>query len=58
MPLLGTKKFDYEVTLKSGKDVFTEYVIANDNEHAAWAALELSTNRNCQLINVRRSDEW
>jgi len=58
MPLLGTKKFDYEVTLKSGKDVFKEYVIAKDNEHAAWAALELSTNRNCQLINVRRNDVW
>ena len=58
MPLLGKKKFDYEVTLNCGDEVVTEYVIANDNEHAAWAALELSTNRKCQLINVRRSDEW
>ena len=44
----------FEVTLSSG----TRYILAPDSEHAAWSALELSQERNEQLINVRQQDEW
>jgi len=33
-------------------------VLAQDSEHAAWTALELSLDREEELIDVRRSDEW
>ena len=33
-------------------------VLAQDKEHAAWTALELSLDREEELIDVRRSDEW
>lgn len=58
MPLLGNKHYDYEVILDDGENIFTEYVIAKDNEHAAWTALELSNDRTCTLKNVRRCDDW
>jgi hypothetical protein len=59
LALLGLQKMDeYEVQLKYGEELFTEYVLAPDSEHAAWAALELSTNRNMTLHNVRMIDEW
>jgi hypothetical protein len=59
MPLLGRTKYeDYEVLLRDGDDVFTEYVVASNSEQAAWSALELSTHRNCELINVRVCDAW
>ena len=45
---------EYEITLSSG----VWYLLAPDSEHAAWNALELSRERNDQLLNVRRSDEW
>ena len=44
----------YEVTLSSG----TRYLLAPDSEQAAWSALELSRERNDELVNVRLSDEW
>lgn len=44
----------YEVTLRSG----TMHLLAPDSESAAWQALELSQERNDELINVRLSDEW
>lgn len=59
MPLLGRTKYeDYEVLLRDGDDVFTEYVVASNSEQAAWSALELSTHRGCELINVRVCDAW
>ncbi len=44
----------YEVTLRSG----TISLLAPDSESAAWMALELSRERNDELVNVRLSDEW
>jgi hypothetical protein len=45
---------EYEITLRSG----VWYLLAPDSEHAAWNALELSRERNDQLLNVRQTDEW
>ena len=59
LALLGQSKYiDYEITLQDGDDVFTEYVMATSSEQAAWSALELSTHRGCELINVRVCDAW
>jgi len=44
----------YEVTLSSG----VVHLLAPDSEQAAWNALELSRERNDELINVRQADEW
>ena len=44
----------YEVTLRSG----TIHLLAPDSEAAAWMALELSHERNDELVNVRQADEW
>ena len=45
-----------------GKDsvgnVRVEYVLAPDVERAAWQAMELSSQRNCTLTDVRMCDEW
>ena len=45
---------EYEITLSSG----VWYLLAPDSEQAAWNALELSHERNDQLINVKQSNEW
>ena len=60
MALLGRVRFDeYEVKLINDVgDVFIEYVLAPDSERAAWQALELSSQRNCTLKDVRMCDEW
>ena len=59
MPLSGTTQWkEYEVLLQKGDELFLEYVVAKDLEHAAWSALELSTHRNCTLKNVSLTDEW
>lgn len=39
----------YAVVLSTG----TEYILAPDSEHAAWQALELSTDRDVKLLDVR-----
>ena len=44
----------YEVTLRSG----TMHLLAPDSESAAWMALELSRERDDELVNVRQADEW
>ena len=44
----------YEVTLRSG----VMCLLAPDSEAAAWMALELSRERDDELINVRQADEW
>ena len=59
MPLLGKQRLDeYAVVLEDGEERWTEFVYAPNLEHAAWSALELSTNRNAQLKDVIRTDEW
>ena len=59
MPLSGTTNWkEYEVLLQNGDELFLEYVVAKDAEHAAWSALELSKHRNCTLKNVSLTDEW
>ena len=45
---------EYEITLSSG----VWYLLAPDSEQAAWNALELSRERNDQLLNVKQTDEW
>ena len=45
---------EYEITLRSG----VWYLLAPDSEQAAWRALELSRERNDQLLNVKQTDEW
>ena len=49
------KLYKYEVTLSHGNPFF---ILATDSMHAAYSALELSTERNNKLINVRLTDEW
>jgi len=44
----------YEVTLRSG----VIHLLAPDSEAAAWMALELSLERDDELLNVRQADEW
>lgn len=44
----------YDVTLRSG----TISLLAPDSESAAWMALELSFERDDELIDVRQADEW
>lgn len=44
----------YEVILGSG----VMRLLAPDSETAAWLALELSRERDDELINVRQADEW
>ena len=44
----------YAVTLSSG----TMHLLAPDSESAAWMALELSHERDDELLNVRQADEW
>lgn len=59
MPLLGTTKWKtWEVKLDNGEDIEIAYVLAQDVQHAAWQALELSKHRNCKLKDVRLTDEW
>jgi len=54
MPLTKNTPRVYEVTLSSG----TRYILAPNSEDAAWSALELSHERNDELINVKLKDEW
>ena len=60
MALLGKLHYDeYEVRMMNDVgDVRVEYVLAPDVERAAWQALELSSQRNCTLKDVRMCDEW
>lgn len=53
MPALKT----FQVVLKGKPSL---YILARDSERAAWQALELSEDRNAELIDVRlfRDEEW
>ena len=60
MALLGRTRHDeYEVRMQDNVgNVHLEYVLAPDVERAAWQAMELSSQRNCTLKDVRLCDEW
>ncbi len=60
MALLSRTHYDeYEVKLTDDVgNVRVEYVLSPSSEHAAWQALELSSQRNCTLKDVRICDEW
>jgi len=60
MPLLGTQPLrEYEVKMINDVgNVVVDYVLAPDVERAAWQSLELSSQRNCTLKDVRLCDEW
>lgn len=60
MALLGRVRHDeYEVKMVNDVgDVIVDYVLAPDVERAAWQAMELSSQRNCTLKDVRMCDEW
>ena len=46
---------EYIVTLSNNEPI---YILARNSMEAAYNALELSTDRNCKLIDVRLCDEW
>ncbi len=52
---LPQKLEEYTVTLSSGEEM---YILAANAIEAAYSALELSTDRHTDLINVRLTDEW
>ena len=60
LALLGLQRHDeYEVRMMTDVgDMLIEYVLAPDVERAAWQAMELSSQRNCTLKDVRLCDEW
>ena len=60
MALLGRQNHnEYEVMMMTDVgDMLIEYVLAPDVERAAWQAMELSSQRNCTLKDVRLCDEW
>ena len=60
MPLPGTQPLqEYEVKMINDVgNVVVDYVLAPDVERAAWQSLELSSQRNCTLKDVRQCDEW
>ena len=50
---------EYEVKMINDVgNVVIDYVLAPDVERAAWQSLELSSQRNCTLKDVRQCDEW
>ena len=50
---------EYEVKMINDVgNVVVDYVLAPDVERAAWQSLELSSQRNCTLKDVRQCDEW
>ena len=50
---------EYEVKMITPVgNVVVDYVLAPDVERAAWQALELSSQRQCTLKDVRMCDEW
>lgn len=60
LALLGVQKhYEYEVRMIDDVgNVHVEYVLAPDVERAAWQSMELSSQRNCTLKDVRMCDEW
>jgi hypothetical protein len=59
MALLGHRYDDYKVILQDDRgNLYHEYVVAKDVETAAYNALELSRERDLQLVNVIMEDQW
>jgi hypothetical protein len=60
LALLGLQRLDeYEVKMMNDVgDMLIEYVLAPDIERAAWQAMELSSQRELTLKDVRLCDEW
>ena len=60
MALLSRTHYDeYEVKMTDDVgNIRVEYVLSPDVERAAWQAMELSSQRNCTLTDVRLCDEW
>ena len=60
MALLSQTHYDeYEVRMTDDVgNIRVEYVLSPDAERAAWQAMELSSQRNCSLTDVRMCDEW
>lgn len=60
LALLGRQSYhEYEVRIMDDVgNVHIEYVLSPDSERAAWQAMELSSQRNCTLKDVRMCDEW
>jgi len=46
---------EYQVILSSGEQI---YILAANSMDAAYSALELSEDRNVNLLNVSQVDEW
>ena len=46
---------EYQVTLSSGEQI---YILAANSMDAAYSALELSEDRDVNLLNVSLLDEW
>lgn len=44
---------EFTVALNTGLGYTLEYILAPDAEHAAWVALELATERDARLVDVR-----
>ena len=53
---------EYMVTMSNETNGFYSYdniyILARNSMEAAYNAMELSTDRNCKLIDVRLCDEW
>jgi len=45
---------EYKVTLTDS----AMFLLAEDEEQAAWTALEIAKERGQQLVNVQLTDEW
>ena len=57
LPTQSLREYEVKMIPEVG-NVIVDYVLAPDVERAAWQALELSSQRNCKLKDVRQCDEW
>ena len=57
LPTQSLREYEVKMIPEVG-NVIVDYVLAPDVERAAWQAMELSSQRNCTLTDVRHCDEW
>ena len=57
LPTQSLREYEVKMIPEVG-NVIVDYVLAPDVERAAWQAMELSSQRNCKLKDVRQIDEW
>ena len=57
LPTQSLREYEVKMIPEVG-NVIVDYVLAPDVERAAWQAMELSSQRNCTLKDVRMCDEW